>query len=64
VKWLLVLVIVICNTVGDLFMAYGMRQHGNVRQFHPSALGRLATALARNKQVIGGVVAMAVGFFA
>jgi drug/metabolite transporter (DMT)-like permease len=63
-KWLLVLVIVICNTVGDLFMASGMRRHGNVRQFHPSALGRLATALARNRQVIGGVVAMAVGFFA
>jgi transporter family protein len=63
-KWLLVLVIVLCNTVGDLFMAYGMRRHGNVMQFHPSALGRLATALSRNKHVICGVAAMAIGFFA
>ena len=63
-KWLLVLVIVICNTVGDLLNAYGMRRHGEVHEFHPSALGRLASTLARNKFVIGGMVAMAVAFFA
>ncbi len=63
-KWLLVMVIVASNTVGDLLNAYGMRRHGEVREFHPSALGRLAAALVRNKHVAGGMVAMAVGFFA
>jgi len=52
------------NTVGDRLQAIGMRRHGQVDQFHPSALGRLAAALAQNKYVIGGIVAMAVGFFA
>jgi drug/metabolite transporter (DMT)-like permease len=64
VKWLLVLVIVATNTVGDLLQAMGMRRHGQVEEFHPSALGLLATSLARNKYVIGGIVAMAIGFFA
>jgi drug/metabolite transporter (DMT)-like permease len=63
-KWLLVLIIVVCNTAGDLLNAFGMRQHGHVRDFHPSALRRLARSLAHNRYVIGGMVAMAVSFFA
>ena len=63
-KWLLVGVIVASNTVGDLLQAYGMRRHGPVAKFHPTALGRAAAALVKNGQVIGGVAAMAVGFFA
>jgi drug/metabolite transporter (DMT)-like permease len=58
VKWALVATIVACNTVGDLLNAYGMRRHGEVR--HVRRLG----ALVRNWPVIGGTVAMAVGFFA
>jgi bacterial/archaeal transporter family protein len=64
VKWLLLLVIVVCNTVGDLSNALGMRRHGHVRDFHPSGLRRLVHSLAHNRHVIAGVVAMAVAFFA
>ena len=63
-KWILVLVIIACNASGDLLNALGMRQHGEVRDFDPSGLHRLLRALARNRYVIGGVVAMAVAFFA
>jgi bacterial/archaeal transporter family protein len=63
-KWLLVLIIVIGNTVGDLLNAFGMRQHGHVRDFHPSALRRLLQSLAHNRYVIGGIAAMTVSFFA
>jgi drug/metabolite transporter (DMT)-like permease len=64
VKWFLVALIVASNCVGDLLNAYGMRRHGEVREFHPGAIGRLLAALARNKHVLGGIAAMAVGFFA
>jgi bacterial/archaeal transporter family protein len=57
-KWALVAVIVACNTVGDLLNAYGMRRHGEVREF------RRLGGLVRNGHVIGGTIAMAVAFFA
>ena len=63
-KWLLVLIIVLCNAVGDLLNAYGMRQHGHVRDFHPSGLQRLVRSIIHNRHVIGGLLAMTVAFFA
>jgi len=63
-RWLLVLIIVLCNTSGDVLNTFGMRRHGRVREFHPSALRRLLAALARNGYVMGGMVAMAISFFA
>ena len=63
-KWALVLLIVACNTSGDLLNAFGMRRQGKVRNFHPSALRRLMIALAHNRFVLGGIAAMAVAFFA
>ena len=41
------MVIVACNTVGDLLNAYGMRRHGEVREF------RRLGGLVRNGHVIG-----------
>jgi drug/metabolite transporter (DMT)-like permease len=63
-KWLYVLIIVACNATGDLLNAYGMRRQGHVQDFHPSALVRLLRALSHNRFVLGGLVAMAIGFFA
>ena len=63
-KWLLVAIIVSGNTTSDLLNALGMRRHGEVREFHPSAIGRLITALAKNRYVAGGIIAMAISFFA
>ncbi len=63
-KWLLVLVIVACNTLGDVLNTAGMKRHGVVHEFHPTALRRLAAALAANPYVLGGIASMAVAFFA
>jgi transporter family protein len=63
-RWALVLLIILCNTTGDLLNAYGMRQHGGVSDFHPTAIGRLVEQIVRNRYVIGGIIAMSVSFFA
>jgi bacterial/archaeal transporter family protein len=57
-KWALVAVIVACNTVGDLLNAYGMRRQGPVRNMRGLGSG------LRDWYVVGGIVAMAVAFFA
>ena len=63
-KWFLVGLIVACNACGDLLNTAGMKRHGEVHHFTPRALGKLAGALSRNPFVIGGMVNMAIGFFA
>lgn len=63
VKWLLVGIIVAATTLGYLFQALGMRQHGEVHQFDLGALGALLAALARNRWIVLSVLAMAASFF-
>ena len=63
-RWLLIGIIVAATTVGEVLSAMGMRHHGEIRDFRPGALGRAAALLARNRFVIGSVLAMAVSFFA
>jgi uncharacterized membrane protein len=63
VKWLLVSVIVAATTLGYLFQVLGMRQHGEIHEFHLGALGVLLASLARNGWIILSVLAMAASFF-
>ncbi|MBZ5620217.1 MAG: DMT family transporter [Acidobacteriia bacterium] len=63
-RWIWVAIIVAATTVGEVLQAMGMRRHGEIRDFRPGALGRAMAVLARNRFVIGSVVAMAVSFFA
>lgn len=63
-KWILVLTLVTSTTLGDVARARGMKKHGEVREFHPSAIRRALWALARNKWVIVSTCLMAVSFFA
>ena len=63
-RWMWIGIIVAATTVGEVLQAMGMRRHGEIRDFRPGALGRAMTLLARNRFVIGSVVAMAVSFFA
>ena len=63
-KWLIVAVMVAATTAGEVLQAYGMRRHGEIRDFRPGAIGRAFTVLARNRFVIAAVAAMAVSFFA
>ncbi len=62
-KWMLVGVIVAATTAGYLLQAMGMKSHGEVKEFHLGALGRLLGALARNGWIILSVIAMAFSFF-
>ncbi len=63
-KWIYIAIIVAATTVGEVMQAAGHAAHGEIRDFRPGAIGRAAAALARNRFVIGSVVAMAVSFFA
>ena len=63
-KWLLVALIVGCNTAADVLNTHGMKQHGEVRDFGPGGIRRLLAALARNRYVVGGIAAGAVSFVA
>jgi drug/metabolite transporter (DMT)-like permease len=64
VKWVFISIIVAATTVGEILQALGMRQHGEIRDFHPGAIGRAVRMLARNWMVPASIVAMAVSFFA
>lgn len=63
-KWLLVALIVLCNTLGDILNTHGMKQHGEVKDFGPRGIRRLLAAIVRNRYVVGGTLAGAVSFFA
>ena len=63
-RWLWIAVIVAATTAGEVLQALAMRRHGEIHDFRPSAIGRAMAVLARNRFVIGSVVAMAVSFFA
>jgi len=63
-KWLLVLLMVAATTAGEVLQAAGMRRHGEIHDFRPGAISRAIALLARNRFVIGSVIAMAVSFFA
>jgi len=63
-KWAMIAVIVASTAAGEVLGAKGMREHGEIRDFRPGALGRAAAVLTRNRFVIGSVAAMAVSFFA
>ena len=62
-KWLLVAIIVICTTVGEVLQAMGMRAHGEIDDFRPGALGRVIGAIARNRLIVVSVCCMAISFF-
>jgi len=63
-RWALVAIIVMGNATGDLLNTAGMKKHGEVHRLNPRVLPRLLKHLAKNAYVVGGVVAMAVSFFA
>lgn len=62
-NWVLVGVIVAATVLGDVLQTLGMRHHGEIRDFRPGALRRVAAALSRNWYVIVAVGMMAVSFF-
>lgn len=63
-QWVYIGIIVAATTVGEVLQAAAMRRHGEIRDFRPGAIRRVLATLARNRFVIGSVLAMAVSFFA
>ncbi len=63
-SWLFVGIIVGATALADALQSYGMRHHGEIADFRPSALGRAAATLSRNWYIIVAVAMMAVSFFA
>jgi drug/metabolite transporter (DMT)-like permease len=62
-KWFLVLMVICATTIGDVFRSLGMRQHGEIHDFRPGAIGSAFGMVARNSYVIISTCAMAVSFF-
>ncbi len=63
-KWLLVAIIVVSTTLGELLQTVAMKRHGEIRDFRPTALGRALARVARNLHVLASIAFMAVSFFA
>lgn len=63
-KWVLVAIIAVCNTVGDVLNTAGMKRQGEVEEFNPRSLRHMISGISRNPFVLGGVAALAVSFFA
>jgi len=63
-KWILVAIIASSNTVGDLLNTAGMKRIGAVEDLSLRSLLQLVLAIARSPMVLGGIAALAIGFFA
>ncbi len=62
-KWLLLAVIVVSTTLGDVLQAFGMRRHGEIDDFRPRSLARQALRAIRRPSIGGAVLAMTIAFF-
>ena len=63
-RWVLVSLIVVCNTLGDVLNTAGMKRHGEVDDLRPHHLLRVALRVLRNPYVLGGLLTLALSFFA
>lgn len=63
-KWLAVAIIVVSTSAADLLKSVGMRKHGEVRDFRPTALGRALLAVSQNRFVVAAVLADIISFLA
>lgn len=63
-KWILVGIIALCNTLGDVLNTAGMKRQGEVEDLRPRSFGMMIKRIFRNPLVLCGFAAMAVSFFA
>lgn len=61
---LLVALVVIPGTVGDVLNSIGMKRHGEITDWSLPGLLRTARALGTNFYIMAGIPAMAISFFA
>ena len=63
IAWLFLLTSVLTGTAGDLLMAKGMSDHGEIHDFRPRAMLRIISRLSGNLHIAIGILAQAVSFF-
>ena len=61
---LLIILVVVPGTIGDLLNSAGMKRQGEVTDWSTRGLMRLGLGLLRNIYIMAGIPAMAVSFFA
>ena len=61
--WLLVLTSMLTGTAGDLLMAKGMNDHGEIHDFRPRAVLLIISRLFSNVYIAMGILAQAASFF-
>ena len=61
---LLVALVVISGTIGDLLNSAAMKRHGEIHDWKPRALLHLSRELMHNPYLLAGMPAMAISFFA
>ena len=64
VRWGLVGVMIVCNTLGDVLNTAGMKRWVELDDLHPSHLVRMIKGIFHNSLVLAGLGTMAVSFFA
>jgi drug/metabolite transporter (DMT)-like permease len=63
-RWILVGIIVLCNTFGDVLNTAGMKRYGEVDDLRPQTMLRMAVSILRNPLVLAGLACLALSFFA
>jgi drug/metabolite transporter (DMT)-like permease len=64
VRWALVGVMIVCNTLGDVLNTAGMKRWGELDDLHLSHFARMIKGIFHNSLVLAGLGTMAVSFFA
>src|SRR6059058_6458556 len=60
-RWILVGIIALCNTVGDVLNTAGMKRQGEA-ELNPRAVAHMMARIFRNPLVLAGLGALAVAF--
>jgi|SRR5581483_1082477 drug/metabolite transporter (DMT)-like permease len=63
-RWILVGIIAVCTTLGDVLNTAGMKCQGEVEDLSPRTLVRMLAKIFRNPLVLGGLGTLAISFFA
>src|SRR4051812_28608987 len=61
--WLMIAIVIVAGSMGDIFVSRGMKQVGAVDTMQLSKLIRLALRALTNLSILGGVVCMEIAFF-
>ena len=63
-RWILVGIIAVCNTLGDVLNTAGMKRQWEVEELGPRSLAQMVAGIFHNPMVLGGLAALTVSFFA